>query len=200
MHIKKINIMKHFYILLIIVLLFIISCARDKGNEKVIKKSEDNKSVVLNNDLLIKLKEFIIKNPLDYSKEQVYLINFCFSNNNDTLLFFHKTFFTDSYFTGFNFIEQKGWFKDDDNIIIVIDYKNIPIGRKLYNQDYLLKLPIDKEKTKRHTGLLSYTEINEFLVINNKIFDSNSKGTVILGEKIFRCYDKQVKNKIIIKD
>jgi len=184
------------YFVIIVLTLSLISCNNKlKDNKQFQNTIKEKKSNIKNNNFYIKLEKFIKENPLDYADEQIYLINFCLSEKNDTLVFFHKTFYTASYFVGFNFLEEKGWFfYENKNPIIIYDYKNNPIGKKLYNRDSLLNSFIDKKKTNRHTNMVNYISIQEFKLENNKLTNSNLNGTVLLGNKIFDCYNKQVKS------
>jgi hypothetical protein len=164
-------------------------------NEHIQKQISEKNSNVTDNDFYIELKKFIQENPFDYPDEQIYLINFCLSGNNDTLVFFHKTFNTDYYFTGIDLLERKGWFYFNGNTpVIIYDYKDNPLGDKLYFQNSLLNTLIDKKKTKRHTNLQKFIRIQEYKISHSRLIISENNNVRKLGEKIYRCYEKQPGN------
>jgi len=188
--------MKSYFVKILIIALSLTSCNEIINNNKhapsIIKGEKTN---ILNKELTIQLEKFIKENPFDYPDEQIYLINFCLSGNNDTLVFFHKTFYTDYYFTGIDLLERKGWFYFKGNTpVIIYDYKDNPLGDKLYFQNSLLNTLIDKKKTKRHTNLQKFIRIQEYKISHSRLIISDNNNVRKLGEKIYRCYEKQPGN------
>jgi hypothetical protein len=194
--------MKTYFVIILIIASSLMSCNERINNSKVIPKTiKENNTNIVDKELYIKLNKFIQENPFDYPDEQIYLINLCLSENKDTLVFFHKTFYTDYYFTGIDLLERKGWFYFNGNIpVIIYDYRKNPLGRKLYFQDSLLDTLIDKKKTKRHTNLQKFIRIQEYKINHNKLIISDKKNVRKLGAKIYRCYEKQIESHPIIKE
>jgi|GEM_PF-6348980 len=167
--------------LVLVIVILIFACKEKNSN---FKKNNHVKQTYIKSDLNQLFEKFIEKNKLEFEKEQVYLINFCLTKSNDTMVYFHKTFYTKLFFIGSDIMEYKGWFLSENNEpVIIYDYKR-PLGRKLYNEDSLLKTEMNKRFTERHTNLAKHINIKEYLLNNNNIIETGIEGPVILGEKI----------------